>query len=323
RRPRRARARDDRGSLASARRGTRRAQDDRRDRIRLAARSTDPAADGRPRPAARVDRGHADAVALEHERLRDRSVRHRTGTRGCRRQRLRARDRGPRIREHERSQRRRRSHHAGVGQLLPDRRGQPAGGRQRPARARRTVAAAWRHDSRQKSHPLSSAVAMPETRRHLSMLRSYTRSDALTIGNAACGMIAIFLCLDYLATGTRGLLWIVFVLLPLALVFDALDGYVARLDRTRQSAIGADLDSLADVISFGVAPAVLGFTLGLRGGWDMVILTGFVVCGVSRLARFNVTAAALTDASTGKVKYFEGTPITSSLLIVLLLGAAA
>jgi len=164
---------------------------------------------------------------------------------------------------------------------------------------------------------------MPETRRHLSMLRSYTRSDALTIGNAACGMIAIFLCLDYLATGTRGLLWIVFVLLPLALVFDALDGYVARLDRTRQSAIGADLDSLADVISFGVAPAVLGFTLGLRGGWDMVILTGFVVCGVSRLARFNVTAAALTDASTGKVKYFEGTPITSSLLIVLLLGAAA
>jgi len=159
--------------------------------------------------------------------------------------------------------------------------------------------------------------------RHLSMLRSYTRADALTIGNAACGTIAIFLCLDYLASGTRGFLWIVFLLLPLALVFDALDGYVARLDRSRQSAIGADLDSLADVISFGVAPAVLGFTLGLRGGWDVVILTGFVVCGVSRLARFNVTAAALTDAGTGKVKYFEGTPITTSLLIVLLLCVAA
>ena len=54
--------------------------------------------------------------------------------------------------------------------------------------------------------------------------------------------------------------------------------------------LGADLDSLADVISFGVAPAVLGFTLGLRGGWDMLSLTYFVVCGVSRLARFNVTA---------------------------------
>ena len=64
-----------------------------------------------------------------------------------------------------------------------------------------------------------------------------------------------------------------FLLLPLALVCDVLDGYVARLDRTRQSPLGADLDSLADVISFGVAPAVLGFTLGLRGGWDMLILT--------------------------------------------------
>ena len=79
-----------------------------------------------------------------------------------------------------------------------------------------------------------------------------------------------------------------------------------------QSLLGADLDSLADVISFGVAPAVLGFTLGLRGGWDMLCLTYFVVCGVSRLARFNVTAAALADSDTGKVKYFEGTPIPTA-----------
>jgi len=159
--------------------------------------------------------------------------------------------------------------------------------------------------------------------RHLSMLRSYTPADALTVGNAACGTIAIFLCLDYLAAGSRAFLWMAFLLLPLALVCDVLDGYVARLDRTRQSALGADLDSLADVISFGVAPAVLGFTLGLRGGWDMLILTFFVVCGVSRLARFNVTAAALADADTGKVKYFEGTPIPTSIVLVLLLGAAA
>ena len=157
--------------------------------------------------------------------------------------------------------------------------------------------------------------------RHLSMLRSYTAADALTIGNAACGVIAIFLCLDYLATAERRFLWAAFVLLPAALVCDVLDGYVARLDTTRQSRLGADLDSLADVISFGVAPAVLGFTLGLRGGWDMLILTYFVVCGVSRLARFNVTAAALSD-STGKVKYFEGTPIPTSIAIVAVLGIA-
>ena len=154
------------------------------------------------------------------------------------------------------------------------------------------------------------------------MLRSYTAADALTIGNAACGTIAIFLCLDYLATDSRRFLWTAFLLLPAALVLDVLDGYVARLNRKRQSILGADLDSLADVISFGVAPAVLGFTLGLRGGWDMAILTYFVVCGVSRLARFNVTAEALADAATGKVKYFEGTPIPTSILIVALLGVA-
>jgi CDP-diacylglycerol--serine O-phosphatidyltransferase len=154
------------------------------------------------------------------------------------------------------------------------------------------------------------------------MLRSYTAADAFTIANASCGTIAIFLCLDYMAGGSRQLLWIAFVLLPAALVCDVLDGYVARADRTRQSVLGADLDSLSDVISFGVAPAVLGFTLGLRGGWDMVCLTYFVVCGVSRLARFNVTAAALADKATGKVKYFQGTPIPTSIVIVGLLAAA-
>jgi CDP-diacylglycerol--serine O-phosphatidyltransferase len=163
---------------------------------------------------------------------------------------------------------------------------------------------------------------MTTPRRHMSMIRSYTPADALTIGNAACGTIAIFLCLDYIAADNRRFLWTAFILLPLALVCDVLDGYVARRNRGRQSVLGADLDSLADIISFGVAPAMLGFTLGLRGGWDMLVLTFFVICGVSRLARFNVTAVALADAETGKVKYFEGTPIPTSVVIVALLGAA-
>ena len=158
--------------------------------------------------------------------------------------------------------------------------------------------------------------------RHLSLLRSLTPADALTVGNASCGTLAVFMCLDALATADQRYLWVAFVLLPLALVFDVLDGYVARLDRRRQSRLGADLDSLSDVISFGMAPAALGFTLGLRGGWDMLCLTYFVVCGVSRLARFNVTAEALADAETGKVKYFEGTPIPTSIGIVLLLALA-
>jgi CDP-diacylglycerol--serine O-phosphatidyltransferase len=154
------------------------------------------------------------------------------------------------------------------------------------------------------------------------MLRSYTAADVLTIGNASCGTIAIFLCLDYIASGSRSLLWVAFLLLPLALVLDVLDGYVARLDARRRSVLGADLDSLSDLVSFGVAPAVLGFTLGMRGGWDMACLAYFVVCGASRLARFNVTAETLADARTGKVRYFEGTPIPTSIVIVALLGVA-
>ena len=155
---------------------------------------------------------------------------------------------------------------------------------------------------------------------HLSMLRSYTVADLFTIGNASCGTISIFLCLNYVAEGRSRFFWIAFILLFGALFFDIFDGYWARRSR-RQFVLGADLDSLSDIVSFGVAPAVLGFTLGMRGGWDMLILTIFVVCGISRLARFNVTASELSGG-TGKVKYFEGTPIPTSILIVLLLGVA-
>ena len=130
----------------------------------------------------------------------------------------------------------------------------------------------------------------PDGPRHLSLLRSYTWADALTIGNAACGTIAIFLCLDYLAGEQTRYLWTAFFLLPLALVWTCSTatsrGSIARASRGS----GADLDSLADVISFGVAPAALGFAVGLRGGWDVLVLLYFVACGISRLARFNVTA---------------------------------
>jgi CDP-diacylglycerol---serine O-phosphatidyltransferase len=166
-------------------------------------------------------------------------------------------------------------------------------------------------------------VAMPESRnkQRLSMLRSYTVAYLFTLGNASSGTVAIFLCLNYIAEGRNRIFWIAFVLHFVALACDVIDGYWARRSR-RRSILGADLDSLADIVSFGVAPAVLGFTLGMRGGWDMAILAYFVVCGISRLARFNVTAVALSDSTTGKVKYFEGTPIPTSILIVLLLGVA-
>ena len=95
---------------------------------------------------------------------------------------------------------------------------------------------------------------------------------------------------------------------------DALDGRIARL-RGVASPMGQELDSLADIVSFGVAPAAMAFAAGLRGGWDALFLIYFVGCGISRLARYNVTASAAAAAAT-KVKYFEGFPIPTSLLLV-------
>ena len=106
-----------------------------------------------------------------------------------------------------------------------------------------------------------------------------------------------------------------------ALIFDVLDGRVARW-RQKSSAMGRELDSLADVISFGVAPAVIAYGCGMQGFFDRVVLVYFVVCGVSRLARYNITAEALSEGGD-KVKYFEGTPIPTSLLLVAVIFVAA
>lgn len=149
------------------------------------------------------------------------------------------------------------------------------------------------------------------------MVRSFVLADFLTLVNGLCGAGAVLAAMYYLVTAEQRWLVVAMALLPVALVFDFADGRVARW-RHRSSLLGADLDSLADVISFGMAPAAIGFAVGLRGALDTVILLYFVVCGISRLARFNATADALADES-GKVKYFEGTPIPTSVLIVGLL----
>ena len=149
---------------------------------------------------------------------------------------------------------------------------------------------------------------------HLTMIRGFHLADFLTLGNAACGILAVFAVMEYVGTRDVRRLGIAAALIPLALVLDVLDGRVAR-SRRRHSAMGRELDSLADVISFGVAPAAIAYGAGMTGGWDIVILVYFVACGVSRLARFNVTAEELSTGA-GKVAYFEGTPIPSSLILV-------
>jgi CDP-diacylglycerol--serine O-phosphatidyltransferase len=153
--------------------------------------------------------------------------------------------------------------------------------------------------------------------RRFSMIRSFVLADILTLGNGLCGSGSVLAAMQYLVTDDERWLVTAMILLPIALVFDFADGRVARW-RRRSSLLGADLDSLADVISFGMAPAALGFAVGLRGALDVLILLYFVVCGISRLARFNATADVLSDDS-GKVKYFEGTPIPTSVTLVVVL----
>lgn len=156
---------------------------------------------------------------------------------------------------------------------------------------------------------------------HFSMIRDFHLADWFTIANALCGTGAILAVMAFLDRSRPDGLLLAALLIPAAFVFDVLDGRIARWRQT-PSALGRELDSLADVISFGVAPAALAYGAGMNGFWDCLVLVYFVACGVSRLARFNVTAEALS-AGTGKVKYFEGTPIPSSVLLVGLLGFAA
>lgn len=173
--------------------------------------------------------------------------------------------------------------------------------------------------------PAADATQEPEDapaprRRPLALIRSFSLADFITLANGASGMGAVLLSMSYMAHAEAGLMWGALALLPVALVFDVMDGMVARW-RQRSSPFGADLDSLADVVSFGVAPAAIAFALGMNGVLDALVLIYFVGCGISRLARFNATADDLmTDK--GKVSHFEGTPIPTSVLLVIALGVA-
>ena len=154
---------------------------------------------------------------------------------------------------------------------------------------------------------------MPQTpRKHFSMIRGFQLADFLTVANGCCGIGAVFHAMRYVGEHDRRQLYFASLLVPLAIVFDVLDGRIARWRHTH-SPMGRELDSLADVISFGVAPAAIAFAAGLNTILDQIVLMYFAVCGLSRLARYNITADALATAS-GAVQYFEGTPIPTSVL---------
>ncbi|KAJ3513654.1 hypothetical protein NLJ89_g2832 [Agrocybe chaxingu] len=154
-----------------------------------------------------------------------------------------------------------------------------------------------------------------DTDGHFSLVRNFRLADLVTIMNGVCGSFSIFSSANYLLTSDPDYLWSAMAFPLAGLMFDFLDGKVARW-RKSSSMLGQELDSLADLISFGVAPSLIAFVVGLRTYLDTVILTSFICCGLARLARFNATVALVPKNEGGKAKYFEGLPIPSSLALV-------
>jgi len=134
----------------------------------------------------------------------------------------------------------------------------------------------------------------------------YILPNLFTTGNLFCGFWAII-------SVFQEKFFYAAVAILLACVFDILDGKVARLSGAT-SKFGVQYDSLADLVSFGIAPALLAFSWALRPygkfGWLAAFL--FVVCGALRLARFNV------QSSSGEVKYFKGLPIPAAASMIAL-----
>ena len=144
--------------------------------------------------------------------------------------------------------------------------------------------------------------------------RIYLLPNLMTAGNLFCGFAAVLSILEAVTLMHSGLdpaghihtaIWFILG----ACIFDLLDGRLARLGGT-ESAFGREFDSLADIVSFGVAPALLTFQIVLRDfdryGWLIAFV--YLACGALRLARFNCVAAQQPSAA----KDFEGFPIPAA-----------
>jgi len=160
--------------------------------------------------------------------------------------------------------------------------------------------------------------------RHFPLKRSlFVLPNLITLSSVFCGFYSIALSATARADTEfhRAALLIVF-----ALLFDTMDGRVARLTKT-QSAFGLQFDSLADVVSFGVAPAVLVYqrSLGQLGFGGVLAAFAFAACGAIRLARFNVLSMDTSGAPTKPSKYIVGLPIpgAAGILVALIVAGDA
>ena len=145
--------------------------------------------------------------------------------------------------------------------------------------------------------------------------------NLFTLSSVLCGFYAILIASAPDAAQDdfyRAALLIIF-----AMFFDTIDGRVARLTKT-QSAIGVQLDSLADVVSFGVAPMVLvhRWAVGTLGTVGTLACFAYLAAGVIRLARFNVLTTATSGAPKKPSKWILGLPIPGAAGILISLVVA-
>jgi CDP-diacylglycerol---serine O-phosphatidyltransferase len=150
-------------------------------------------------------------------------------------------------------------------------------------------------------------------------IKIYFLPNLLTAGNLFCGFVALTYIVEaHLEVGEFQPIKIALCFILLACIFDLLDGRVARMGGV-ESPFGREFDSLADLISFGVAPAFLVHRIVLRNvfedrpelGWFIASI--YLICGAFRLARFNCLAA---DPAAGRNKDFLGFPIPSAAGLV-------
>jgi CDP-diacylglycerol---serine O-phosphatidyltransferase len=128
----------------------------------------------------------------------------------------------------------------------------------------------------------------------------YLLPNLLTMGNLFCGFYSVLASINEQFN-------LAATVIIVAMVLDALDGRIARMTNS-MSKFGAEFDSLSDLVTFGVAPAILAYTWALQsfGKWGWLAAFLFVACGALRLARFNVQIGIIES------RVFNGLPIPAS-----------
>lgn len=143
------------------------------------------------------------------------------------------------------------------------------------------------------------------------MIGIYDYTVILTYGNAMFSIIGMYLAINNQLMGA-------IICLALSGICDMFDGMVANLKQRTKSEkrYGIQIDSLADLISFGVFPSVLGYAVGLKHISYLPLFIFYILAALIRLAYYNVTEEEREESDSGKREYYEGLPVTSNAALI-------